>query len=565
MGLMRASKLTCMLGALQAVVLFGSAGGWPAAAPADEAAARPAPSPTAPDPAALERLGASIGRVNIIIDNVFDPSNPAEDKRLYRWANRVHIKTRRSVVENILLFEAGEPFDPRLLEESARLLRATDFVAEAAVTPGRFDRESNSVDVDVHIRDAWTLQPDVKLGRKGGETEYGFGMTEENLAGTGKSLSVVYSSNVDRDETRFAYSDPNVAGTRTRLNFVFADTSDGDRKALSAGRPFFSLDSRWSVGGSALDDERIDSMYDLGEIVDQFRHYRRAFSLQGGLSTGLVEGRARRWLAGFDTIDDRFEPAPDASPPLLLPENRELAYPWIGLQIVADDFREMTELNQMGRTEDIRLGLDLLARLGYSAKRFGADRDATLADFSAHKGWEPGGSGRLLLFDAAAEARWETNGVHNAVLRASAVYYHRDLKKHLFSARLAGELARRLDDDRQVLLGGDSGLRGYPLRYQSGERSAVLTLEQRFFTDWYPFRLLRVGYALFFDAGRVWGHDPRGTPSLGTLYDFGIGLRLTSPRSSSGSVVHIDLAFPLNNRDSEIDSVQLIVEKKASF
>ncbi|HEY7673103.1 MAG TPA: hypothetical protein VIC71_12875, partial [Gammaproteobacteria bacterium] len=89
-------------------------------------------------------------------------------------------------------------------------------------------------------------------------------------------------------------------------------------------------------------------------------------------------------------------------------------------------------------------------------------------------------------------------------------------------------------------------------------------IEQRFFTDWYPFRLLRFGYAVFMDAGRVSGTDPRGSPSLGTLYDVGVGLRLTSPRSSGGSVLHVDLAFPVN-APSDIDDVQLIIEKKASF
>jgi hemolysin activation/secretion protein len=170
----------------------------------------------------------------------------------------------------------------------------------------------------------------------------------------------------------------------------------------------------------------------------------------------------------------------------------------------------------------------------------------------------------LLLLDTSASARREDAGLRNAVLYSGARYYHRNLGQHLFSASLSTTISQRLDVETQVLLGGDNDLRGYPLRYQSGERSAVLTLEQRFFTDWYPFRLLRVGYAVFFDAGRVWGEDPRGTRSQGMLYDLGVGLRISSPRSSGRSVVHVDLAFPLNG-DRSIDDVQLIVEKKASF
>jgi hemolysin activation/secretion protein len=114
------------------------------------------------------------------------------------------------------------------------------------------------------------------------------------------------------------------------------------------------------------------------------------------------------------------------------------------------------------------------------------------------------------------------------------------------------------------MLGGDTNLRGYPLRYQTGERSVLLNIEQRFYTDLYAFRLIRIGYAFFLDVGRVSGDDPRMTPNLGTLYNVGMGLRLTSPRSSSNSVVHVDLAFPIN-APADIDDVQFIIERKATF
>ncbi len=353
-------------------------------------------------------------------------------------------------------------------------------------------------------------------------------------------------------------------GSRVRLDTSVADASDGHRVSFAAGRPFFAFDAHWSVTGNALDEDRIDQMYDLGEIVDEFRHEARSFGIGGGRSRGLVGGRALRWLAGVTYDEHEFSPSPDGSDPFLVPEDRKLVYPWAGFQIVEDDFREVSELNDIGRTEDVSLGLDLAFRLGVARESFGADRDAAILSASLEKGWEPGGPGRLFLLDVEASARREDEGVKNAILAASARYYHRNLGSHLFSASLSAVVANELDAERQVLLGGDNGLRGYPLRYQSGERSAVLTLEQRFFTDWYPFRLFRVGYAVFYDAGRVWGDDPRGTPPLGTLEDVGVGLRLSSPRSSGNSVVHIDLAFPLDG-DPTIDDVQLIVEKKASF
>lgn len=93
---------------------------------------------------------------------------------------------------------------------------------------------------------------------------------------------------------------------------------------------------------------------------------------------------------------------------------------------------------------------------------------------------------------------------------------------------------------------------------------ALLTVEQRYFTNWYPFRLFRVGGAAFFDVGRTWGETPVSTPSRGWLKDVGIGLRFGSSRSGLGNIIHIDLAFPLDG-DASIDSVQILVETKERF
>ncbi|HXS79918.1 MAG TPA: hypothetical protein VN818_06515, partial [Gammaproteobacteria bacterium] len=289
-----------------------------------------------------------------------------------------------------------------------------------------------------------------------------------------------------------------------------------------------------------------------------------ALSVRGGWSRGLVEQSALRWLFGLAREEHRFQPTIDVPQPLLLPPDRKLVYPWLGWQWVEDDYREMSELNDMGRTEDVSLGLNLFASVGFAERRFGSDRDATLFELTAAKGWEAGGPGRLLLIDGGASTRDEDSGHVNTQVYLNGHYYRRNLEKHLFSVSLSTLITDELDPENQVLLGGDNGLRGYPIRYQAGESRAVVNVEQRFFTELYPWRLFRIGWAVFADVGKVGGRDPRATEPLGTLYDVGAGLRLTSPRASGRNVVHIDLAFPLNG-DPSIDSVQFVVETKGSF
>ena len=150
------------------------------------------------------------------------------------------------------------------------------------------------------------------------------------------------------------------------------------------------------------------------------------------------------------------------------------------------------------------------------------------------------------------------------MLTAEARYYASTGDRTKFFATIAGTVTENLDDDTQLLLGGDTGLRGYPLRYQAGTASALLTLGERYYTNWYPFRLFHVAAAAFFDMGRTWGTDVTGATSDGLLKDVGIGLRLGSSRSAFGNVIHIDLAFPLDGGD-DIEDVQFIVETKARF
>ena len=163
-----------------------------------------------------------------------------------------------------------------------------------------------------------------------------------------------------------------------------------------------------------------------------------------------------------------------------------------------------------------------------------------------------------------ATGRVETDGLRNAVLAAEVRYYRTTSERTKFFATINGTTSENLDAERQILLGGEEGLRGYPLRYQAGTSKALLTLEERYYTGWYPFRLFHVAGAAFFDMGRTWGTDVTGATSDGLLKNFGVGVRLGSSRSAFGNVIHIDLAFPLDG-GNDVDSVQFVVETKARF
>ncbi|HEX9967289.1 MAG TPA: hypothetical protein VGB06_05040 [Solirubrobacterales bacterium] len=519
------------------------------------------PTPVPPDEQ-LEAEGAVIGEVEVRVRDVFDPGDPREDRRLFRFANRLHRTTRESVIASQLLFRPGDRYSRRVLDESERLLRSDRYLRDAEIRPIRY--RGNRVDLVVVTQDIWTVNAGLSFGRKGGANSTGFKLQDINLLGTGKSLTLQRSDGVDRSETLFRYDDHEVLGSRFQLGLGYSSNSDGSDRRIDLGRPFFSLDSRWAAGFSAVDDDRVDSLYSLGQVTGRFRHHQESFELRGGLSRGLVDGEARRLSAGFTFRRDRFAPAEGFGSPSPLPADRTLSYPWIAFDAVEDEFLEARDLDQIHRTEDFHLGRELHLRLGWSSPPFGADANAAIFDATATRGVRPG-ERQTLLLSSDLSGRWSSGGAEDLRLGGSARYYLRDFGDQLFFATLTGDVARNLDPEHQLLLGGDNGLRGYPLRYQAGDARLLLTLEQRFFTDFYPFRLFRVGGAIFFDAGRTWGSDPAGEAArLGLLRDVGIGVRLASSRSGLGSVIHLDLAFPLDG-DGSIRRTQWLVTTKTGL
>jgi len=521
---------------------------------ADEAA----PIPSSQE---LEARGAVIGDIRIVIGDVFDTSIEGETAWLYRTANKLHINTRESVVRDQLLFKPGEPYRERLVRETERMLRANGYLYDAQIVPVAFD--GHTVDLEVRTRDVWTLNPGFNFNRKGGENTFGAQIEEDNLLGTGRSLDFEWKSDVDRESFGVSYFDPHFRHSFTRLGVAYVDADDGSTKLLQVNRPFYALDVRRAGGVYLLDFERNDPRYVLGDEVGQFQHLGEYYEAYAGLSRGL-EGRwVRRWTAGLTYERNRF--AIDPNEPLggPLPPDRELAYPWIGFDLVEDSFQERINQDQILRTEDVLVGLRASARVGYAADGLGSDRDALIASASVQDGADlrPGVS---LFGSLSASGRIESGELVNGLLSGEGRFYWETSKYSKFFASVSGAATEQLDPELQLMLGGDNGLRGYPLRYQAGTSRALLTLEQRYYTNWYPFRLFHVGAAAFFDMGRTWGTDVTGAESLGLLRDVGIGLRLGSSRSSFGNVVHIDLAFPLDG-DEDIDSVQLLVTTKGSF
>ena len=514
-----------------------------------------------PSDAELERSGAVIGEILIDNANVFDLRDPKDDTKLFRLADHLHARTRQQIIRWTLLFKPGDKYQRRVLEESERVLRQASYFYDASVEPVAY--HDGKVDVLVKTRDVWTFDPAISYGRSGGTNSTNFGFQELNIFGYGAAVQVGRSSNVDRTQSEIALSDGNLEGSRVALSALYSINSDGYQHDLFVDRPFYALDSHWTGGFAAQDDLRTDSLYDLGNITDQFQERDEIAHVYGGWSHGLQDGWSSRYTFGATYDDREFYSQPLWSGAFLVPEDRKLVYPWMRYELVQDDFLKYHNYNQIDRTEDFALGTHVMTQLGWSDSAFGANINGLVYSGLASYGLVTT-HGETLLLTSTVNGRLEHGTPEDAVLSANVHYFLKQSEKSTFYAGIDAAAGRNLDIDDQILLGGDNGLRGYPLRYQDGTARALLTLEQRYYTDWYPFRIARVGAAAFMDVGRTWGSAPLATPSLGMLKDIGFGLRLGMARSGLGNVIHVDLAFPLD-ATGDVKTVQFLVTTKATF
>ena len=543
---MRRAAAACLLGAAL-----------PLAAAADDAA-----NPAWPDDAELEARGTRIGTVTVRDLPIFDQRIEGEKKAIYRLADRLHVDTRESVIEAQLLFRSGDLYSRHLLEETERNLRQLRFIREPEVRIAGY--HDGVVDLEVIAHEVWTTNPGLSYGRSGGTDKTGVELEELNLLGFGKHLAFDYSTDVDRSSFAVRWHDPNMWGSRWRSDVNLRDSDDGSGQLLGVERPFYSLDTHWSAGVRLGRDETVEHVYRLGEEVAGYGQRLESGELRYGWSAGLRDGWVRRFTAGLRRDHADFEFAPDEIAPAALPLSRHLDYPWLRFEAIEDDFDTTRNKDQIARTEDFQFGTRYAIEVGWAGEAFGSDRNAAILRAEAARGFRLGDDHALFL-DAALSGRQESGDFRDALLTAGLRYYVPDGPKRTFYASLTAEAGHRLDADHERLLGGDSGLRGYPLRYQAGQGRALLTLEQRFYTKYSLWRLADVGGAVFFDVGKTWGNSAFGpTENQGLLKDIGFGLRLGSAKTALANVLHIDVAFPLDG-DRSISSVQVLVQTKRSF
>ena len=509
----------------------------------------------------LEKQGAVIGNITINDRNIFDLDDPKEDKFFYRLANALHIRTREGVIRRQLLFKSGEPFSTQRIEESIRLLRENRYLYDVEIRPTAY--HDGVVDIEVTTKDTWTLDPGLGVSRKGGDNETKYGIKELNLLGTGASIEWQRTDYLGDTVDDYQFNNNQILGTRARFNYTYITSDNQNGQSAILERPFYSLETRWAAGVSGSTFNQLISTYQGGVLTDQYRRYQDTASIYGGRSRGLVDNWTHRYSLGLDYVNENYELVEGAPPPSLLPEDEKYVSPFFRYQVIQNNYVETMNRNQVQRPEYFLLGFSSDIKLGYASTALGSTQPAWNYAATISNGWDLSRD-RMLLAELNGAGRYVNGQNDGALVTGYIDYYNPQSERSQSYVGLQFAAANDINTSNQLTLGGDNGLPGYPTRYQSGNKRVLFNLEQRFYSNWYPFRLFRIGGGVFFDAGHAWGGDTTNVVDKGWLFNIGAGLRVFSVRSAFGNVWRLDLAIPIN-AEGDIPSYQIVFYRAQRF
>lgn len=504
--------------------------------------------------------GQTIAEVRFVRNDVFDLEQP-NTYWFHRFANRTHKITTEATLREDVLFKAGDTLDAASLAETERLLRTRRYLRKVEIQVTH-QCPNQQVIVTVTSWDNWSLLPKISASREGGESKSTFGLAEDNLFGGGNQINLDYEHDSERTSYLLNFRSPNMFGSHWGLNTRYADKSDGESYLLAVEKPFYRLNAPWSFA-ITLDKDSVDiNEYLRGDEANEFRRQKNYFDIHGGLKLLAQEDWVQRVFAGVTHNEVQFSETNQTF--FGTPVQRDLSQFWLAWQYLESNYRQMYNIYQFNRVEDINLGWQADVKLAYLAPLLGADEHGWQLTSAAYKATELTSDDYLLTaasFSQLEQAEWS-----QSLIKTHLMLIHKFDPQHSLVGQLTYHYGNDLFRDERLSLGGDTGLRAFPLYYQTGERLALATAEYRYYSTLSIAQIFDVGYATFADMGRTWGDNPNLPGSSGdkTLYGIGAGVRLLSSHSSRGTMIHIDLTKAYGG-DSDLSGIEWRILAKQSF
>jgi hypothetical protein len=470
---------------------------------------------------------------------------------LARFARTLHATTRPTLIRRFLLLDEGDPCTELRRAESARILRAQPFIADADVFVVANDH--GGVDLEVRTSDeaaivlgagVRTRSPNIPFLLFGNANVGGQGVYASAAWRTGDGL---------RDAVAARVIDHQFLGHPWVFGVEAERASLGGSWRVEGTQPFLTDLQRlaWRVR-SGMSNRYVELRQTNGD-VPTVRLARNYFDVGGIVRVG-PPGRLSLFGASITGDDER------PGDRLILPDNGVLID--LGPSPIAYTARRMRRANvlygirdisfvrregldALTAMQDVPLGFQLGTQFGRSLTLLGSNEDDIFAAGDLYIGAASGIA--MLRVQAQGEARRGAGSSQwDGVLTTGRVtHYLKFSPWHLNQVILewSGDYRPRIPF--QLLLGTpEVGVRGYEKSGLAGGQRLVAKFEERFVLG-RLFDLADTGIAFFADAGRQWAGDvPFGT-TTGVKSSIGFSILASAPPRSA-RLWRMDVAFPLS-------------------
>ncbi len=484
----------------------------------------------------------------VIIDDypvILPEDFPLSNKIPWTLLNKVHVTTRRQVIERELLFRPGQPYQKDLIEESGRNLRNYLFVSVARIVTARGSRPGQVV-VVVVTKDEWSLRLNTNFVLDQARIDsLSFSISENNFLGRNKALALNFALDAGRYTLGLTYNDPRLWGSRHAATasanmYLSRDTGlpEGVNTSLVAGRPLYSLHTEWGWQASfGFSQSKVRDLC-AGAVADYtvaagavtrtcvgsgavppsgeqipgiFGATHFTGTLQGTRSFGVLH--KVNLTAGFSlqsdsyNLTDEFPGGTSANAQRtfvgsLLPRSESASGPFVALHAFTGTYVRLKDINTFALTEDFRLGPDLQLQVRHASHTLGLSSD--YVELSGSYGHMFLIGDDLLSYSAALSGRLQDGvlpgtGLVNEEVDASV----RNVSPRVGPLRLhiAGQMALRYHDltHARFALGDGTGLRGFGSRAIQGGSFYRVNVELR--TTALNLWTVHVGGVVFYDGG----------------------------------------------------------------
>ncbi|WP_428232949.1 hypothetical protein [Flavobacterium sp.] len=316
--------------------------------------------------------GKIIRNINIVTLDPFGHSVSDTTQMPRNWGertgNRLHLKTKKIAILNLLLFKKNTPYDTYKVQESERLIRSQTYVTAVRVTNKLAGVASDSVDVTIRVLDSWSTIP--KFSISGNQVS--LGVKEKDFFGSGQQFEYRFTNRFDdgQNANEVIYTVPNIKNTYIGTKLYYRmDLDNNYAKSINVERLFYSPLTKWAGGVYVGQNFRKDTLQapDLSFAYQSFKnsfqdfwagHASKVFEDENGITNLVATGR-------FLNVDYTESPSElyDANN---FYSDEKLILAGIGLN--RRKFIKDSYIFRNGRTEDVPIGRIYGITLGYQYK-----------------------------------------------------------------------------------------------------------------------------------------------------------------------------------------------------